>query len=250
MIAMDKLAAHLVTWLGEQVAAGGGDGVVFGLSGGIDSAVVAALASAPSRITAWALIMPCHSEPQDEEDARLVAHHFGIATATVDLGGVYDRLLTSSASRARTCPTSRLACANIKPRLRMTTLYAVRQPRSTTACWAPATAASWRSATSPSTATAASTCCRWATSPRREVRELARHLDVPRRIIAKPPSAGLWSGPDRRGRDGSHLRGARRLPLSGRRHGRRAGRSRRMNAASAHKRELPPMAPLPRRPAR
>ena len=121
---VEKLAAHLVTWIGERVAAGGGEGVVFGLSGGVDSAVVAALSQRAFPHQCLGLIMPCHSEPQDEEDAHLVAHHFGIATARVDLGDVYDGLVNELGLTCTDTPASRLACANIKPRLRMTSLYA------------------------------------------------------------------------------------------------------------------------------
>ena len=37
--------------------------------------------------------MPCHSGPQDAEDAAIVAHHFDVPVSTVDLAPVYDLLL-------------------------------------------------------------------------------------------------------------------------------------------------------------
>jgi NH3-dependent NAD+ synthetase len=60
-------------------------GFVFGLSGGIDSAVVAKLCqmAAPQRVLG--VILPCYSHPQDETDARLVASAFSIPVAKVDL---------------------------------------------------------------------------------------------------------------------------------------------------------------------
>ncbi len=76
------------------------------------------------------VIMPCHSDPQDEHDARLVADHFSMPTAQIDLGPAYDRLVESLTNtvglppgarrrpvtppiRARACrlPTSSRACA-------------------------------------------------------------------------------------------------------------------------------------------
>ncbi len=239
---MDKLAAHLVTWIGEQVAAGGGDGVVFGLSGGVDSAVVAVLSQRAFPHQCLGLIMPCHSEPQDEEDARLVAHHFGIATAHVDLGGVYDSLVNELGLTCTDLPASRLACANIKPRLRMISLYAVANTHNYRVL-----------GTGNRSELAVGYFTKYGDGgvdllplgnlTKTDVRKLARHLDVPRRIIAKPPSAGLWAGQSDEGEMGltyDDLDGY----LSGRDTA-AAPAIEAMNAASAHKRELPPMAPLP-----
>ena len=242
MVPMDKLAAHLVTWIGEQVAAGGGDGVVFGLSGGVDSAVVAVLGKRAFPHQCLGLIMPCHSEPQDEEDAHLVAHHFGIATAHVDLGEAFDSLLKELGLTCADMPTSRLACANIKPRLRMTSLYAF---------------ANLHNYRVLGTGNRSEIVVGYFTKygdggadllplgnlTKTEVRKLARHLDVPRRIIAKPPSAGLWAGQSDEGEMGltyddldAYLNGRETAA---------APAIEAMNAASAHKRELPLIAPLP-----
>jgi NAD+ synthase len=76
------------------------------------------------------------------------------------------------------------------------------------------------------------------------VRELALDLGVPRHIIDKRPSAGLWSGQTDEGEMGvtyeqldAYLEG---------RGGEAAGETAdRLGAASRHKRELPPIAPLP-----
>ena len=60
-------------------------GFVVGLSGGIDSAVVARLCQMAAPGGVVGVIMPCHSDPQDEADARLVADHFEIPTIRIDL---------------------------------------------------------------------------------------------------------------------------------------------------------------------
>ena len=121
---MEELARHLTDWIAAEVTAAGGSGAVFGLSGGIDSAVVAALAKAAFPHHTLGVLMPCYSDPQDAEDATVCAHHFDIPTCTVDLGPVYDRLLESLVACSSDMGGSRLAAANLKPRLRMTTLYA------------------------------------------------------------------------------------------------------------------------------
>ena len=113
----------------------GARGFVVGLSGGVDSAVVARLAqlAAPGHVVA--AILPAHSDPEDERDARARRDHFSLPTVRVDLrtpttrrsppckpplqalpGAMRDR------HAGRSAP-ARLPLANIKPRLRMTTLY-------------------------------------------------------------------------------------------------------------------------------
>jgi len=70
----------------RQLTASGARGFVVGLSGGLDSAVVARLAqlAAPGRVVA--AILPCHSDPDDERDAALLAKHFSLMTTRIDLG--------------------------------------------------------------------------------------------------------------------------------------------------------------------
>jgi NAD+ synthase len=69
-------AERIASWLRERADLAGARGYVFGLSGGIDSAVVAKLCqmALPQRVLG--VVLPCYSHPQDEEDARLVAQTF------------------------------------------------------------------------------------------------------------------------------------------------------------------------------
>ena len=85
----------IVSWLRDRAADAGARGFVFGLSGGIDSAVVARLCqlAAPSRVLG--VLLPCYSNSQDEDDARLVANSFHIPLARVDLGQTFDALTES-----------------------------------------------------------------------------------------------------------------------------------------------------------
>ena len=109
-------------WLAEQLDESGAKGFVVGLSGGIDSAVVATLCKSICDET-LGVIMPCHSNPKDKEDALLLAKKFNISTTEVDLTETYD-ILKVALKDERVFPTIQpLDLANIKPRLRMTTLY-------------------------------------------------------------------------------------------------------------------------------
>ncbi|MBC7228584.1 MAG: NAD(+) synthase [Thermoflexales bacterium] len=118
-----SLPDRIAQWLRDYLKAAGADGFVFGLSGGVDSATVAALAvRAVGADRVLAALMPCHSQPDDLRLARQVAETFGIPTVTVDLTPVYDALLAALPSSENA-----LAPANIKPRLRMITLYYLAQ---------------------------------------------------------------------------------------------------------------------------
>ena len=122
------------------MAEAGARGLTFGLSGVVDSAVVAGLCSLAMPGHVSGLIIPCGRDPDDEAeneaDARLVANGFNIPVARLNLAPAFDALTggleTALAPRPGT-PSShggnerqeRAALANVKPRLRMTSLYLV-----------------------------------------------------------------------------------------------------------------------------
>ncbi len=99
-------------------------GIVFGNSGGKDSALVGILCKAACPDTVGVL-MPCASRRnygEDAEDGRALADAFGIETRLVDLTPVREAEMKALESAAALNDT---AVTNLAPRLRMTTLYAV-----------------------------------------------------------------------------------------------------------------------------
>ena len=113
-----------VAWIRDLVQSSGARGIVFGNSGGKDSALVGILCKAACGNTVG-IIMPCASRRNfgiDAEDGRELALQYGIETRTVDLTAV--RAAELEALKGVTDMTD-LAVSNIAPRLRMTTLYAV-----------------------------------------------------------------------------------------------------------------------------
>jgi NAD+ synthase len=112
---------RLSEWIRAQVAEAGRVAAVVGLSGGIDSATVAALAKRALGDEVYGVIMPCESDPADAEDARLAAEALNVSYRVVDLGPVF-QVLRAQLELPPNLP--RLAVANLKPRLRMITLYA------------------------------------------------------------------------------------------------------------------------------
>ena len=126
-----RLTGFIEDWLRKQVSRAGAQGIIVGLSGGVDSAVVAGLGHRVFGAGMKAVILPCHSSPEDATDAQLVANSLGFVCDTVDLTPAYDVL---SPALEAIAPLSRLVRANLKARLRMSTLYALAQACSLLVC--------------------------------------------------------------------------------------------------------------------
>lgn len=196
----------VVAWLRGQLARSGARGFVFGLSGGIDSAVVARLCQSAAPTNVVGVLMPCHSDPQDEADARLVADHFRIPTVRVDLAPAFDVIVEDLHQALASVPKEQLAAAhpaddikarvpmaNVKPRLRMTTLYFLANSLNYLVA-----------GTGNRSELAIGYFTKYGDGGvdllpighllKSGVHLAARDLGVPETIIDKAPSAGLWIG--------------------------------------------------------
>ena len=100
-------------------------GVVLGISGGKDSAVVAALfAKALGSENVLGVTLPCHSEKTDASDAKLVADKYGFELLNIDLTNVYDSFVSEINKLGNFTEENLLnSNINIKPRLRMSSVY-------------------------------------------------------------------------------------------------------------------------------
>ena len=99
-------------------------GIVFGNSGGKDSALVGILCKAACNDTVG-IIMPCSTKRnymEDMEDAKNIAKQYAIETRVVDLTAVKE---TEIESLKESVNLNEAALANMAPRLRMITLYAI-----------------------------------------------------------------------------------------------------------------------------
>jgi NAD+ synthase len=202
---MNPAAASIVDWLRQRATAAGAGGFVVGLSGGIDSAVVAGLCQRAMPRQVIGLIMPCGSDPRDEEDARLVADQFGITAAKIDLepayetlagelGAVVANLRADAPAHARGASDSaRVPLANVRARLRMTALYFLANSLGYLVA---------------GTGNRSELTIGYFTKHgdggvdvlpighlfKSDVRQLAKDLGIPQSIVDKAPSAGLWVG--------------------------------------------------------
>ena len=100
-------------------------GAVIGISGGKDSAVVGALFSkALGSENVLGLWLPCHSKESDKEDALLISKTFSFELKEFDLTNIYDNYVKSIKQNNKVLDNDLIdANINLKPRLRMNTMY-------------------------------------------------------------------------------------------------------------------------------
>jgi NAD+ synthase len=200
--------------------------------------------------------MPCHSDPADERDAALVAKQFSLPTIRVDLAPPYDALTASVKAAMQTLPAtihkerphddprSRVPLANMKPRLRMATLYFVANSLNYLVA-----------GTGNRSELAIGYFTKYgdggvdilplANLVKSDVRALARELNVPQSIIDRTPTAGLWLGQTDESEMGFTYEELERYLNDGA-HGLApalAMKIERLVRASEHKRHMPPSPP-------
>jgi NAD+ synthase len=178
----------IVSWIKNQVRVANAKGVVLGLSGGLDSCVVAVLArKALGAKKVLALILPCHSHAMDMADAKLTARRFGIRTRVVDISKIYDGLIGILPA------ADRMTQANIRPRLRMIVLYYFARKLHYLVCGT-SNKSELKAGYFTKFGDGASDILPIGNLFKIQVRALAQEIGIPQRIIDKAPTAGLWPG--------------------------------------------------------
>jgi len=184
--------AKRVEFIRKQLEESGATGIVFGNSGGKDCALVGILCKLACEDTVG-IIMPCTSScnyDEDMTDAMMISKLYRIEKRMVDLTKTAQTLgkaLTEAADITKS------AEVNIAPRLRMTTLYAVATTENRLVA-----------GTGNKSERHMGYFTKWgdgaydfnpiADLTVTEIRKFLTHFDVPKRIINKAPSAGLYDG--------------------------------------------------------
>lgn len=184
---IDEICNELVNWLKEKVNSAGAKGVVFGLSGGIDSAVIAGIGKRAFPNNSIGIIMPCHSDPIDEDHGKLVADALKLKTAKVDLSNSFDTLMEAMPDKSE----NKLAISNLKPRLRMSTLYYYGQSNNYLVLGS-SNKSEFTVGYFTKHGDSGVDLLPLVSFVKSEIRDLARYLKVPDIVIEKPPTAGLW----------------------------------------------------------
>ncbi len=237
----EQLAEKLILWIRDKVLAAGCKGVVVGISGGLDSSVLAALCHRAFPQSMLGVLMPCYSSQEDMEHARTVARKFSIPIKAVVLDTVFDTLLKALPGEGVDPGVSRLAEGNLKARLRMLTLYYFANKLKYMVA-----GSGNRSELSIGYFTkygdGGVDILPLGSLVKGQVKELGSFLDIPREIIDKPPSAGLWQGQTDEGELGLSYDELDRYLITGEASNELKGRIESMIVTNSHKSLPPPVA--------
>jgi len=136
---MDRRVTQISGWLRDRVSDAGARGLVALVNGDLESAVTIRLCQIAAPGQTLAVVLPCHDDPADEHDARLVTGHFDIPALRIDVAPAVERLTESLQAAAAGVPAAQLppitpegadrrdrgSADDVIARVRMTTLYAV-----------------------------------------------------------------------------------------------------------------------------
>jgi len=180
----------IVGWLQQQVQEAGAKGVVLGLSGGLDSSLTAVLCKKAFPENCLALALPCNSDELDLKHAKMVAEKFAIELKEIDLSRSFKSVLGALNAKGN---EKAKEIANIKPRLRMIFLYYFANRLNYLVV-----------GTSNKSELAIGYFTKFGDSAtdllplgdlyKGEVKKLAACVGIPREIVEKAPSPGLWKG--------------------------------------------------------
>ena len=182
---------RITRFIRDYVENSGAEGIVLGISGGVDSSTTAALSSlAIGGDQVLGLMLPEKEtySPKDIADAKLVAEKFGLKTQACDitpaLEGFYKTIPAFD-------PADKLCKGNIKARTRMIYLYYYANKLNRIVC-----------GSSDKSETMMGYFTKWGDvaadiSPimdlyKTQVRKLAAHLGIPTELAAKPSTPALW----------------------------------------------------------
>ena len=169
----------------------GADGIVLGLSGGVDSSTTAALSSLAiggDRVLGLMLPEKETHNPKDIDDAKLVAEKFGLKTQICNITPALESFYKTIPIFD---PADKLCKGNIKARTRMIYIYYYANKLNRIVC-----------GSSDKSESMMGYFTKWGDvaadiSPimdlyKTQVRKLATHLGIPTELASKPSTPALW----------------------------------------------------------
>lgn len=190
---LEAAQKKIVDFIRSEIHKAGVNGAVIGLSGGIDSALTAALTvKALGKENVLGIHMPESglTPLEDSEDAKKLADLLGIEFRTIDISGTISSIMDSVPDSEL---ADRLCKGNLKARVRMSLLYFHANQMNRIVM-----------GTGNKTEILLGYYTKYGDGGvdlepigglyKTEVWELSRKIGIPESLVAKKPSAGLWAG--------------------------------------------------------
>lgn len=238
---IQKQSQRAIDFLKDTMKNSCTSGLVLGISGGIDSAVVAYLIKKASPKGAVGVILPCKSVEKDRQDAIAVCQAVGLPYHEIDITAIHETMMQKIEHSIGA--VTKLTDANMRARLRMTTLYAF---------------ANQQNALVVGTDNAAEIHTGYYTKYgdggvdllpigmllKSEVYQWARHFGIPDAIQHRAPSAGLWEGQTDEQELGTSYDNIDRYLVGTPIPEHDEQKIKKLHDATEHKRQMPPVASL------
>jgi len=190
---LPTVATRIKRFIKDYVEKAKAKGIVIGLSGGIDSSTVAALAALAiggDKISALNMHEEENYNTTDIRHAKIIAKKFWFKLETIDISPILKAYYKALPIYDE---DDKLSRGNIKARTRMVCLYYYANHLGKIVC-----------GSSDKSETMMGYFTKWGDmaadiSPlmdlyKTQVRQLAAHIGIPKEIITKPPSPQLWPG--------------------------------------------------------
>lgn len=192
----EKLIDEIVIWLKSQVAKTHANGLLVGVSGGIDSSVVSHLIKKACPENSLGVIIPINSSEATLFDAKKLVEHCKIRYITVDISKEHSLMLDKVINQMEKANIyndkyKKITDANLRARLRMSTLYAIANNINYLVVGTDNKDETYTGYFTKY-GDGAVDILPIANIFKSQVYEMAKFLNIPSSIISKPPSADLW----------------------------------------------------------
>jgi NAD+ synthase len=186
----EEMVSVVKTFISDSLEQSGMNGVIIGMSGGLDSSILAKLSAdalGPEKVLG--IFLPESTTPEtDAEHAEFYAKLLGIEFETIPI----DDMLEAS-QKAVGGSVDKAVLANMKARLRMTILYQ-RANSLNRLVLGTGNKSELMVGYFTKFGDGGSDFLPLGDLYKVQIREMAEHLGLPGEIVIKPPSAGLWEG--------------------------------------------------------
>ena len=186
---IEKTNQDIVNFIKSKVSEAKTDGIIVGLSGGIDSTLVAHLAcEALGNDKVFGIIMPSTTTPTEDKIHGIeIAQKLGIDYKEIAIDSILNEFLSMTQLEE-----NKLAIGNLKARIRMSIIYYYANANNYLVC---GTGNKSELLIGYFTKYGDGACDIEPIGDlyKTEVYKLSQHLDVPKEIREKPPRAGLWN---------------------------------------------------------